>query len=686
MSEKIPDKLDNIDLRLKVLENRFSELGYDMTALVQSEYKKKWKIKPQAETMYGLFTALCVDTIDPWKQGRVRFFSPLTHNPNVPVKSLPFAYPISSAGGFDDCGMTWVPPAGSTLCIVYENGSRNSPFYIGTTWHRDRGPDGKHNWAYNIDEYYKIHEGHRKGYLVGPNDGSQVFQPWNTEMYNGFDIDSIQDFENDPEAQRKITYPNIYGWKTPQKHTWKNVDGDYKCNHKFKRMEFLSSCGNHMIFKDDHLHNSGDWAHPNCGVSGSELDCIDADGNPKEKTECEGEKSNSTILGGHPSTPEGTTYGLESNTGSNPYFKHENECRPYRGVGTPMNNKVELPQTGVQITSISGQVFRMDDSVEEPSGIPDWERGLRPFDYGCNNKFLGHIVLLSSTGHEFRISDVEEDSQLRGDKNFMRLKTATGNLIELNDHTVGKKDCPGCPPNLAGNKRGIALVSTSNHHIMMIDEENEQCSPCRMDNGEVQWNAEGSQNTAKAKKAFIRLRSGYGLEILMKDEASQEETQEQHIQIFCPQKDNEERGPHIMRFQEKPSGPGFVFLRVGGNYICSTYDNHYTSVGDKEKNPSDKVVIVSKNTLIDTDKFYFNVAEIHAFMADKIILLMAGKDCEPKGEGECIPCVWPVLCLSPKGITISDRVFVSASPDAQCAHIMHLMPFHQCEPFEGCSQ
>jgi hypothetical protein len=111
-------------------------------------------------------------------------------------------------------------------------------------------------------------------------------------------------------------------------------------------------------------------------------------------------------------------------------------------------------------------------------------------------------------------------------------------------------------------------------------------------------------------------------------------------------------------------------------------------VGDIEDNPSNKITIVSDNTLISTEHFYYNVAEIHAFLADKIILLMAGKDCKPlnwDGDPEnCVPCVWPVLCLSPKGVTISDRVFVSASKDASCASIFHLMPFHSCSPWEGC--
>ncbi len=287
--KNLPDKIEDVNSRLKVLEERFYELGYDMTSVVQSEYKKRWKIPAQSETQFGLFTALCVDTIDPWKQSRVRFFSPLFHNPDVTIKALPFAHSIAPAGGFDDCGQTWVPPAGSTLCISFENGNRQSPFYHGTTWHRDRGPDGQHTWNYNIDEYYQIHEGHRKGYLAGSDDGSQVFAPWNTEMYNGFDIDSISDFENDPEAQRKITFPNIYGWKTPQKHAIKMVDGDYKCNHKNKRLEIFSSTGNYIILKDDHLHDAGSWGHPDCGASGSEIICTDKDGKPTEIPDCDDE-------------------------------------------------------------------------------------------------------------------------------------------------------------------------------------------------------------------------------------------------------------------------------------------------------------------------------------------------------------------------------------------------------------
>lgn len=658
----INEKIADLEARLRVFEERFDEMGYSMKGVVQSEMKKKWRTLPQAQAQFGVVTALAVETVDPWKQNRVRYFCPLFHDPNTPVKSLPFAYPVSAMGGFDDCGLNWVPPAGSTLILGFENGHRSTAFYFGTTWHRDRGPDGKHNFGFNIDEYYQLHEGHRKGYLVGANDGSQVFPPWNTESENGFDIDSISDFDDNPEAQRKITPPNIYGFKTPQKHMFKMVDGNYKCNHKCKRIEILSSGGGYMLFKDDHLHDAGTWAHTSCGASGADTsDCTDENGNPKEQTDCEGQNSNSTI----------------QRQGSNIYFKHQNECRPIQGPQTPQNNKVMLPQSGVQIISIAGHTWFADDSVDQPRGSAEWERSIQPFDFGCNNIFKGKTGWISATGHGIVLNDTEEQSQLRGETNGINIDTAAGNYIHISDHTTGEENCPGCPPNKGGSKRGIEMGTTSRHIFEMKDQGVKACSPCR---------AVGGEPVANADNAYIRLESGYGIQVMIRDDNSQEKTDKQYYQVFCPQRDNKTRGPHLMKFQEKPSGPGQLFFLVGGDYVCSTYDNHFTIVGDSEKNPSDMAVVVSQNTVIDTKQTYFNVADIHAFLATQIILLMAGtKDCMDPKTGDCGPCVWPVLCMSPKGITISDRVFVSASKDAQCASIEQLLPFHECTPWEGCT-
>jgi hypothetical protein len=708
MSIAKKEEIDHLRLKISVLENKLNNIDSEIKKTLQSEIAASSVKIDQSQMLYGMYTALCIDTIDIWKQNRIRWYSPIFHDPTLTVSQLPWAHVISSLGGFDDSGLSWVPPAGSTVCLIFENGNLGSPFYIGTTWHRNRGPEGQRNFGFNIKEFYDVWEGNRDGYLVGPNDGSQVFPPWNTENYNGFDLSSEVDFDNNPQAQKLITYPNIHGLKTPEKHYIKMVDGDPRCNRKWKRFEIMSSRGNWIMMKDDHLHYAGQWANPQCGgkLREGEVSCVEGAsansqidtlaggfnstginsnanntnstpgvGNKTEDTECDGTTSNSKIIGGHPSTGGKTTKYYESQVGTNPFFKHKQECRPYSGAPTPQNNSCDLPQTGIQIMSISGHTFVMDDSVEEPSGDPTWDQ---EFNFGCNNHYVGHTYWKSATGHLIEMSDVEgpqgdDGSNLRGEDNYIRILTATGNKIELNDHTQSQAGCPGCPPNIAGSRRGIHLQSTSNHTFDMVDEENAQCSGCRM---------EGGIPVAKAKKAFVKIRTGYGLQMSFNDDFSQEETQQQNIQIYCPQKDNTTRGPHIHRFQESPSGPGLVLLRVGGNYIVSTNDDHITMVGDEVSYPSNLIEVVSKNNIVSTKKEYINTAQRHFFIAKEQIFLLAGQDCNPppadcSGYGGTDPCFGAVIVYDycTGTVRISDRVFASTSANASQLSMFNLLPF-----------
>ena len=678
------NRLAQMEKDISILRGKLGDANYSTGKLVTSSFKKAWRIIQQPTQHFGLYFAICVDTLDPLRQNRVRFFSPFMCEPGATLEELNWAYPISSMGGFDDSGLNWVPPAGSMLAILFERGHRSSAFYIGTTWSRDRGAFGESKFTVDtgggglkgpdMTEYYKIHNGHRKGYLVGANDESQVLPPWNTESYNAFDYDTTFDYEKDPNFLKNQTWPNIYGFKTPQKHMLKMVDGNSKCNHRWKRMELLSSCGGFMVFKDDNLHPAIQCTNPNTSTEGGssshqQYECNDDKGNPIEKPTCD--------------TTTAPTNDQESPL--NPYFKHANELRPYLGsMPDGQNNKVDLKQAGIQILSHSGHTFRMDDSVEEPNNIPDWEQSIEPFDFGCTDLYTGKTNWVSATGHIIEMSDKEKESRLRGDENYIRLRSALGNSIELNDDTV-KED-------LAGPKRGITLRSTSNHSIEMIDNENEQ-GPTDRKGADA---GSSHQPTNRAKRAFVRIRTGYGLQISLNDclppnesgpgaIGSQEKTINQSIQIYCPQKDNADRGPHIMHFQEIPEGPGQVWLKVGGDYINTTYDNHVTVVGDKDKNPTNKITLVSQHTVISSEKYYYNAAETHAFLAKKIILLMAGKDCTPKTGNECQPCVWPVLCFTPKGIVYSDRVYASASPDATCASIYHMKPYAPCKPWQKCT-
>lgn len=730
--------------KVDIIESKLGNINSDFRGVVRSELSNSSVSISQASTLFGLVTALCVETIDIWKQNKIRYFSPLLHSPKTPIKALPWASPISAMGGFDDSGLNWVPPAGSTVCLIFENGNRQNAYYIGTTWSRNRGPENQHNWGITVQEYLRVSEGHRKGYLAGPNDESQVFPPWNTESYNGFDLNSVLDFADKPEVQKLITYPNIYGFKTPEKHMLKMVDGDPKCNRKWKRFELMSGCGNWIMLKDDHLHYAGQWSHPECPPprADDDVSCIEdvseqnpneditkikglnpfrgileaiqklreqlgdtsnedarttifqqieslenqlkeerkkitsvkdispKDGQKKENTSC-----SAKIIGGHPDTGHPKSCHYKEQKGANPYFKHKNECRPYKGPKTPQNPTCDLPQSGIQIMSISGHTFVMDDSVCEPTGNPEWERSLEDFNFGCDNKFMGRSYWQSTTGHKIELSDLEKEPELRGRENYIRIKSATGNYIELNDETE-----PECK---AGQHRGITMRSTSNHTFEMIDWENKHCSPRKEYKTPDEQNPE-SNAIPKAKKAFVKIRTGYGLEILMKDEDSQEETKTQHIKLFCPQIDNIERGPHIHQYQEAASGPGIVFLRVGGNYVISTYDNKVEIIGDPDENPSNKVEIISKTKLVYCKDVYINVTEkLHLFYAKELIALLAGSGSAGGSDG-CnpgdMPAVGYVLIYDPcKGvIRLSTKVIGSYGKDDPCASIFMLQPFRKC--------
>lgn len=713
MDEQLKNEFDSMQERIKYLEEVVNNLGY----INKASKKRRFKSRRTPNVMYGLTRAFCIETIDPWKENRVRYYHPILHDPETPILSLPFASPVSSMGGFDDCGLNWVPPAGSSLVVFFEGGSRDAAFYIGTTWHRNRGPEGqKILEVFPNREYESVYKGHRKGYLVGPDDESQVYPPWNTESSNSGDIDDINQFTEDPLEQTRATYPNIYGFKTPEKHMLKMVDGNAKCNRRWKRIELMSGCGNWMIMKDDHLHYGGQWAHPECPPnpgggsvevcstnSGSMPYYTDFHGKPIEKESlCEPECSAQNgyqcknILGGHSSTPgnppDDPTKYFENQGGSNKFFKHKNECRPYKGPGTPQNNKCALPQSGVQILSIGGHTIVMDDSVEEPKGKPIWERSTKDFDFGCNDKCLGVFWIKSMTGHSFTMSDVEEKTKLRGKMNYIQLKSASGNKIELNDETIGGSDECESPPNLAGENRGITLQSTSRHHIKMIDHLNEQCSPCRK---------EGGVPVSKATQAYVEIKSGYGMWMRFSDDFSQEKTQEQWLQITHPQcvdpntddqcnscESSECRGPHFLRFQGRPKGnPGIVFLRAGGHAIRQTYDMDIVLVGDKEKNPSDKFTYVSKKNIRSVEDIDFRYSgQMHILFAEKKILLMAGRDCPPSdnqevenasGSGCKGPCLYSVIVARCPTIcpltgilhwtekSMSERVFASAYNECQ---------------------
>jgi hypothetical protein len=484
-------------------------------------------------------------------------------------------------------------------------------------------------------------------------------------------VDSITDFENDPEAQNQITYAHIYGMKTPEKGYLRWHDGDRKCNLRWKHMILSSSRGNFLFMKDDHQHIAGQEAHG----SGAE--------------NCDGEATQCCACGveGCPGIGPRCTGGIGGGRFKNRYFKRRDEMRPYVGSPTPLNPKVDLPQSGVHLQSLAGHHLRMDDSVDQPTGTPSWDRD---FDFGCGQDgqeplFVGGTHWQSATGHKFEMNDREwwrSDAVLRSDHSYIRMRSALGNVVELNDETV--------KPGLAGANRGVKIMSTSQHLLQFCDKDNETEAPIRTDRG-VPDN--------KAKNAYVMLRSGYGIHLYMNDFNSQEEASSQFLQLYAPQKGNDLRGPHLMHMQVRPDGPGVVLTRAGGIMWLSSYDDSVETVGE-EDNPSDKYIDVTGRFFNNVEDIYLNVNRLTYFKSDELIILAAGLDCPipdsanqaqgfvqlsndpnadlPGTTGEdgqtMTACIAPVVVYSKGMLKLSDRVYASCGPDAPCVNMGMLTP------------
>ena len=602
--------IQELEKRIAQLEAYLEDSKYDTRKVVRSELFQNHRMEYAASATPSLFSALCVNTLDPQAEGRVQYFTPFLTAPGTLMENLPWAYPVSSFGGFDDCGVTWVPPAGSKLALLCENGDKNQAYYIGTFYTRTRGKAAANNidntslpnsedesrndlWSYIVPEYDTLYEGTRNGYLLGSNEGDQVKMPWNTDNHQTKDWDTKTDFDTNDNAQTLATYPHQYGFKTPGKHYYKQVDGDAKCNHRWSRVEIATGRTNIFMMKDDHLHP------PQWGFS--------ATGND---TPCNGEDS---------ATDCNTVKGNQnSNSPVNQFYKRKEEMRFYQAseaLAKYQNPKCELPQSGVQIQSIGGGQFVIDDSVDQPQGEPTWDRD---FDFGCTDITKSKMFLRSQTGHVIEANDEEDDTLIRSENNGIRIQTATGNRLQMYDHTIGGAG----EPEEAGAKRGIVMESTSKHILEFHDEGNKQVGLPRQEGGEPQ---------ALADKAYVLLRSGYGLQLMMMDSSSQQETQTQRIELLAPQRDNTERGHHTLIFQEAASGPGLVFLRAGGNFVANVYDDYEETVGTEDKVSNKSVQVTGKN-IVNSGDYYFNHNNLTMFHSETYIYLLAGRDCPPPDD------------------------------------------------------
>lgn len=615
--------LNSLDTRLKQIENSINSIGYEVDNAITSRANAKSRSEVKETSNFGMYLCLCVSTDDPLAAGRIRIFHPVQDETTALPEQLRWAEPISPFGGFDDSGATWVPPAGSMVAIVFLNGDANTPFYLGTAWTRRRGADGQHtpyffNYPY-MDEYRDLYDYRRGGYNFGDNNGDQVLPPWNTSSYNQYDWDETETFYQFESDLNNATVPNYYGVKTNGKQWLKFVDGDPRCNYKGKRTELATARGNCVIMKDDHLH---DFTQLGYNAFSDVRPC------DVENPCCDGVPSPFDPIVGCP-PPEQDGCAKQSGTGAyagvttpdSPFQKRKEENKLYEGVNTPAANKVYLPQSGVYIGSCGGAFIAMDDSVSQPSGVPDWQLD---FNFGCENKFQGGLVIGEQTGHFVRMSGYESNPQIRDKTNGIFLSTAMGNKISVSDHTEQSGGSCNCPPNQLGEDNGIRMKTITKHELILSNEGAKKCS-----SEPRKYSPVSELEDSSGYGGYCMLRSGYGLRLLMKDAEIQTETDQQFIMLESPQTDND-RGPHMLIMQEQPQGdPGYVFLRAGGVLHLSSRDEMLEVVGEEtEGNEASKFVSVTDSYMVQVKNYYFNHNKSTFMWADDIMYLIAGNFCD----------------------------------------------------------
>ncbi len=630
--------IQELEDKIKALETAFSQVGFSIKNAVTTDSVRRTRLQNTSQAVYGLQIALCVSTDDPLAQGRIRIYHPVfdgEYDPNIPnslpsVDSLAWCSPISSLGGFDDSGVTWVPPAGSKVAVIYLEGSREQPFYIGTIHDRHRGADGQHTqYWYNypaMEEYYKLYEGRRNGYNFGDNTGDQVLPPWNTENYRQYDWDDSQSFYAFLEERQVATTPHIYGMKTNLKHWLMLNDGDPNCNYKGRRVELATARGAGLFLKDDHLTPYSQYGYNGSAplvICDNLYPCCES-GSPTPFSpgqQCPSPNNDGTC------GPQSSFSNInKSDIPSNPFQKRKESEKYFLGVNTPANYKVDLPQSGAYLTSPSGHFLCLDDSVDQPFGVPTWDS---EFNFGCNNQFSGKLTIGEATGHFIRLNGKETAPNIRGEDNGIEISTAYGNYIKLSDHTEQAGESCTSPPNFAGEKRGLEVGTNSGHMFVMSDRGLKA-------SGEPRKYSPVSQLASETGyTGYCMLRSGYGLQLLMADNNIQSQTDNQLLLIQAPQKDNIERGSHTIILQEQASGPGYLFLRAGGVMVLNSYDEMLESVGTDE-NPASKFTSVSDSLITQVKNYYF-VRSNDVFMwADRSMYLLAGNDCTVPEDAQTI--------------------------------------------------
>lgn len=367
---------------------------------------------PKSRAVHAIYPGIVTSTKDPYSRGRVKVYVGMIHSTRqMSEDDLPWATVLSWGGGLDDQGATFTPPAGSQVMIGFAYGDKDNPIVMGTMPHQSRGT--YHPISEEQERWGAFGVGRRGvGHLKGAVD--HLLPPWNNESYNSDDLDQ----KRVNADGTSVTMPHIYGYKSPEGAFLRFDDGVHEQNLRNKSVLLQSSKGSVFFMKDDATTSADDF------YAGAYRD--------EDEERYPGSVANNRM--------------------------------PYNG------HRIELPQTGLQIQSFGGHRMIFDDSLSTPDSDNQWTA-----KFGGDVKpFASRIMLQTISEHQIVMRDRETTKGVRSALDGIFLQTATGNNIEMSDHTVGGK---------AGARRGIRMRTTSDHTFEMLDEGCSAVSPLKRATG-----------------------------------------------------------------------------------------------------------------------------------------------------------------------------------------------------------
>lgn len=217
----------------------------------------------------------------------------------------------------------------------------------------------------------------------------------------------------------------------------------------------------------------------------------------------------------------------------------------------PFNrHTIELKHTGIQLQSFGGHRLVLSDETEKDWSSNEWSDSYQP-----KGKMRSFVTIQSISEHKMLLNDWEKKEGIRGWKDGCFMVTATGHYFGMQDDSL---------QSMAGRKRAIILHSTSGHKLELNDYTAKVVRP-RKGDGTV-YHGTGTHKPT-ARKAWVKLSSGWGQWVELNDLGSQEKNARQYI-LIRNQNDDQ-------KYECEDVGPPWNFIRMN----CVTNNRRFVIWG-----------------------------------------------------------------------------------------------------------